>query len=582
MVTKKVLNKKINLSLLERIQRVIHSFSLTEKIIFWVFVAVLAVTVLSMLFRVNTQFLVEIPQYGGEMREGVIGSPRFVNPVLALSDTDKDLSALIYSGLMRIDQEGNLIPDLADSYEISDDGLKYHFKIKNDAVFHDGTPVSADDVIYTISMIMDPVVKSPLRGNWEGITVEKVSNTEINFHLPEPYSPFLYNTTLGILPKDIWSNVTPEEFAFNVHNTDPIGSGPYKVHAIRRNQSGVIESYTLRAFSDFALGRPFIKEINISIFKNNDELVEALLDKRVTSGHTINPEQATLLAEEGISIVSIPLPRIFGIFFNQNKAPALSFKSMRQALDTAIDKQSVVDMVLLGYGSVAQSIIPESLVPFETLSNGETEKTAGNLTQAEEILTNVGWEKNEDGIFSVETDDGDYYAGFSLATNNVPELVATGEAIVAQWKKLGIDVELKVFETNDIANSVIRPREFDALLFGEIIGRDLDLYAFWHSSQRNDPGLNIAGYTNIQTDNLLEEAREESDFDKRIELYRDIESEIQDDIPVSLLYSPEFIYALDDKVSAVLPHTVTTPSERFTSVYTWYIDTETVWKIFDK
>lgn len=577
---KDLFNKKINVPFFERVSSIIHSFSFIEKILFGVFVGAIIIVVLSMLLKVNTQFLVEIPQFGGEIKEGVVGSPRFVNPVLALSDTDKDLSQLLYSGLMRVSVDGNLIPDLAESYEVSENGQIYTFKLKDDIYFHDGERLTTDDIVYTIQMIMEPVIKSPLRGNWEGITVEKVNEQVISFHLPEAYSPFIYNMTLGILPKHIWESVTPEEFAFNVHNTDPVGSGPYKTNSIKRNESGIIEQYNLRAFDEFALGRPYIKEVTVTVFKNSEELKDALLNKKVTSGHTLHPTEAVELEEKGANVLSIPLPRIFGIFYNQSQAPVLGLKSLRRTLDAGIDRNGIVESVLHGYGTPTSSVIPPTFKNAEEAS--EEDDNQSHLEKANEIASSAGWEKDENGILSVDTEGKTYKANFSLATNNVPELVEIGEKIIADWREIGINAELKVFETNDISNTVIRPREFDALLFGEIVGRDVDLYAFWHSSQRNDPGLNITGYTNVTTDTLLEDARKTSDPEERNILYNKIEEAIQTDLPASIIYSPNFIYVLDKKVTAFIPETVVTPSDRFADIYTWYIDTETVWKIFAK
>lgn len=557
----------------KRINNVIQSFPITEKAFFYAFAGILILTALIMLFRVNQSFLVEIPQFGGELTEGVIGSPRFINPVLALSDTDRDMSVLVYSGLMRVDTDGNLIEDLALSHTISEDGLRYDFKIRSDAVFHDGEEVTADDVIYTINMIKDPVVRSPLRGNWEGITVEKINDYEISFYLPEVYSPFLYNTTLGILPEHIWGNTTSEEFAFNFSNTDPIGSGPYVVKDVERDSSGIIRRYRLKAFEDFTLGRPYIKEINIKVFKNSEELGQAILSGNVSSGHTLHPEEAKEIKDEGIQVLSIPLPRIFGVFFNQNNAPALAQKSLRQALDVAIDREKIVEEVLKGYGNPEYSVIPESILSIEEDREAE---------EALEILTRAGWTTTEDGTLILEGEEGDVLASFSLATSNVPELVTVGNMIVQDWKEIGVDVRLEVFETNDISQNIIRAREFDALLFGEVIGRDLDLFAFWHSSQRNDPGLNISGYTNLTVDQLLEQARTVLDSSEREGIYTSLVEEIGGDIPASFVYSPNFIYVLDEDVKAKLPSTVTVPAERFAEVHKWYIDTETVWQIFAK
>ena len=166
---------------------------------------------------------------------------------------------------------------------------------------------------------------------------------------------------------------------------------------------------------------------------------------------------------------------------------------------------------------------------------------------------------------------------FSLSTSNTPELKSVAELLQRQWSAAGIPVELKFFDTSDLNQNVIRPRRYDALLFGEIIGRELDLFPFWHSSQRNDPGLNIALYTNINADRYLETARTTSDESKKVEALQAFAEEVTKDTPAVFLYSPDFLYIVPKSVQGVTLGPLTTSGERFVNVHEWYIETERIW-----
>jgi len=211
--------------------------------------------------------LVTVPQRGGEIKEGLIGVPRFVNPVISISDTDRDISSLIYSGLLKVNAEGKIINDLAESINISEDGLTYSVKIRDDAFFHDNKPVTVDDLIFTIEKTQDPAIKSPKRPNWEGISIQKVNDKEVNFTLKQAHSPFIYNLTLGILPKHIWNNISADEFAFSKYNLEPIGSGPYKLEKIKKDSDGIIKKYYLESYNKYTLGEPFIEKISFVFYK---------------------------------------------------------------------------------------------------------------------------------------------------------------------------------------------------------------------------------------------------------------------------------------------------------------------------
>ncbi len=559
------------------ILQVVKSFSLAERFLFFVVLWIFIISSIFLAWLINKETLVEIPTYGGEISEGVIGIPRFINPLIAISDTDRDMTMLIYSGLMRATNEGALIPDLAKKYEISEDGLEYTFTLKENIYFHDNTPVTADDIIFTISKTQDPALKSPKRASWDGVLVEKIDDTKIKFILNKPYSPFLENTTLGILPKHIWENASTEQFSFSQFNTKPIGSGPYKVKKIKRNSSGIPEYYDLVAFKKFALKKPYIKKIRINFYLNEEELIKKLNENTIESVNAISPKNAEQLKRNGYNILQSPLPRVFGLFFNQNQAPIFANLAVRKAINYTINKERIVNKVLYGYATVIDNPIPPGSLGY--IEDEEIQKT--DIERAKSILSKNGWSLNEDSkILEKKTKKETQILKFSISTSDIPELKDVAEIIKQDLSQIGIMVEVKVFETGDLNQNVIRPRKYDSLLFGEIIGRDSDLFAFWHSSQRNDPGLNIALYANINADKLLDEARTIADNAIRIEKYKKFQEEIKKDVPAVFIYAPNFIYILPEKIKGVSLGSTSVPSERFLNVYEWYINTDHVWKIF--
>ena len=562
----------------ERIMRVINSFSLTEKVIFYTFVGIFIASGISLLYQVNKSFMVEVPDYGGTLVEGVVGSPRFINPLLATSDTDKDLTSLIYSGLMKVGTDGNLIADLAESYTISDDGLTYDFILKDNVYFHDGTKVTADDIVFTIERAQSPTLLSPRKVNWDGVKVEKINEKEVAFTLKQPYSPFIQNTTLGILPKHIWSKTTLEEFPFSQFNTKPVGSGEYKVDSITYASSGLPSEYHLESFNKYALGQPYITNLVIKSYQTENDIIDAYKSRSIESLHSISPKDLPDLKIKSEDVMLSPLPRIFGVFFNQNAAPVLVYKEVRQALAAGTDKQAIIDSVIGGYGQAIDSPVPKDTIAGKVASTTKSNR----VEEAKEILTKAGWKQNSNGIFQKSDKKSTVTLSFSISTGDAPELKDAATLLEQQWRAIGANVTVKIFEVGDLNQNIIRPRKYDALLFGEVVGKDLDLYPFWHSSQRNSPGLNIALYTNIKADKLLESIRKTTSVAQQKASLESLNKEIKNDIPAVFTYSPYFIYIIPNRVRNVNIGTPTTPSERFSDVREWYIETNNVWKILAK
>ncbi len=566
-----------------RVEEAIGNFSLTEKAIFYTLAAILVVSSIKALYDMNMAVSVDVPNRGGNLTEGVIGLPRFINPVLALSDADRDLNSITYSGLLKATPQGNLVPDLAQSYSISSDGLTYTFTLKPKLKFHDGTALTADDVVFTIERAEDPTIKSPKRPNWEGVLAQKVDDLTVKLTLKQPYSPFLENTTLGILPKHIWNNVTSDEFPFSQFNIEPVGSGPYKLKSVERNSSGIPISYRLEAFDGYAFGAPLISNVIIRFFQSNGDLMAAYKNGVIESMAGISPGQAADIKANGGRVEETPLPRIFAVFFNQNQAPVLANKEVRQALELATDKEQIVETVLGGAGIAIDGPVPPGLLP--TLSGTSGNSAKQNITDriaaAKKLLENANWKLNSvSGVYEKKVKKAVVPLSFSISTSNAPELKAAAMMLVVMRQKIGVKVDVKISDIGELNQNVIRSRKYDALLFGEIIGRDLDMFAFWHSSQRNDPGLNIALYTNAKVDKLLENARTISDQKSRLDKYLAIEQEIQNDIPAIFIYSPNFLYVVPKNLKGFSLGHITVPAERFLGIEKWYVETERVLQIF--
>ncbi len=562
----------------DRVEAVFSSFSPAGKLAVYALLGIFFLSTLGILFQVNNAAIVDVPSRGGSLSEGVVGSPRFVNPLLAITDADRDLTMLVYSGLLRATPQGTLIPDLAESYDISNDGLTYTFRLRQNAAFQDGAPVSADDVFFTIEKAQDPRLKSPRRANWEGVNVQKIDERTVVFTLKQQYSPFLENTTIGILPKHIWETVTDDQFPFSKTNIEPVGSGPYKVKSVSRNASGIPTAYTLVPFSAYALGKAYISRITLHFYQSEQDALDAYRQGDVESIGGVSPSDLKRLKLSDTAVERATLPRVFGLFFNQNQQPLFANREVRLALAESLDKADIVNSIFHGFASVIDGPIPPGIIPLEKGTTGQK----ADIAAAQNILTKNGWKQNSDGIFEKKEKKKTQTLQFSISTANVPELRSTAELMKETWTKLGASVDLKIFEPGDLNQNVIRARKYDALLFGEVVGRELDLYAFWHSSQRNDPGLNIAMYVNSKADKLLEQMRSLSDPKKRVDLYRQFQNIVSSDVPAIFAYSPDFMYLVPHKLKGLSLGTITTPSERFLGAYRWYIETDRVWNIFLK
>ncbi len=573
------------------------SFSERQFTLFLISVIIALISMLILVQKVNNLFMVSVPSDGGTITEGIIGLPTLVNPVLALSDADKDVTSLVYSGLMRKTTEGKFITDIAQSYTVSPDGMTYTFVLKSNATFHDGTKITADDIVFTIEKIKDPLIKSPRKLGWDGVSVSKTDNMTVVFTLKQPFISFLDNTTIGILPMHIWKNISPTEFNLSALNIKAIGSGPYSIDSVSKNNDGIPNTYALKKFKNFILGEPHITYIHIISYASQKDLVHALVTHSIDQASGLSPENAEAISTAGYTIHTATLPRTFGVFFNSAHNKIFENEAVRNAFDKALNRQEIIDKVLYGYANINHSPVPQTLVKDDIVRTHEN----ASLNEARTILDKALWVQGINGIRTkgglttitrtkkigkktvtekITTNNGPLVElAFTLTTGNTPELKNSAELIKEQLEKVGARVEIKNYETGPLSQ-IIRGRDYEALFFGQTINHESDLFSFWHGSQKADPGLNIALYGNKTVDDILLSAQKTLDPENRITKYKEFIKEFNNTTPALLIYSPKYLYATSTKLNNINLDTITIPSDRFTSIYNWYADTDQVWKIF--
>lgn len=570
--------RRSGFSLFDRFYNYQDSLRPADRLIFGLLLLVFVVSAGWSIFSLAQNLLMKVPTNGGVLVEGVVGSPRFINPVLAITRADYDMVALTHSGLLRLSPDGELVNDLAESVTISEDGRVYNVIMKQDRRWHDGAPVTAADVAYTISLIQKPDLKSPLRGNWSGVTVELIGDYELNFVLENAYTPFQENLTVGILPKHIWDTLSDEELPLSQHNIEPIGSGPYQIEEVKRNPAGLISEYILRISPEYDTGAN-IERVIVKFYQNEEAVVEALREGEINATAALSERWLGSLNQDRFNHISESLPRVFSIFFNQNKSPVVRDLAVREALNVVIDREELLRRATYGYGSAAYTPLPtEWLTGAEASSN--ISDIEDRLAAARTILEEGGWTRTDNGRWEKEIDDVNVPLLITIRSANGTLFESMVTYITEVWQSLGVEVSAELYQQSDLVQTVIRPRDYQALVFGTDVGRSLDLYPFWHSSQREDPGLNVSLYANITVDSLVSSVRTATSTEARDGLINEFLTEIDQEQPAIFLFSPSFEYVVGNNIKTTDMERIQRPSERFSNITGWYMNESNVWPIF--
>lgn len=562
-----------------------------------------------------------VPRAGGDYTEGIVGAPVYINPILAqTNDVDLDLSRLIFSSLMKYDKDGNLAPDLVADYQISEDQTVYTFTLKDNVVWHDQKPLSADDVVFTVKSIQNQEFKSPLLISLRGVKIEKTGDNQISFTLKTPYTPFLSILTFGVLPEHVWGNIPPANSRLAELNLKPIGSGPWQFKALTRDRQGNLKSYSLEPNENYYGDKPYLKQLVFKFYAGFDEAVQALANKQIQGISFIPQDYTDQVAKNKNAVIkSLRLPQYTAVFFNRRANVLLKNEKIRQSLAMSIDKNEIINQALKNEGEAIDGPILPGYLGYHL----NIKKYSFDLETANRLLDLDGWNKitpkeyleaeqklkaEEESADSDETDEDssadsgaetsadepaetgeeieidldqeffrqkkDSLLKISLTTVDQPEYVKAAEIIKQSWQKIGVRVDLIIIEGTKIQQEVISPRGYQALLFGEIIGSDPDPYPFWHSSQTEDPGLNLALFANSQADKLIIEARQTNNLEEREKKYIAFQDILAGEIPAIFLYNPIYTYVIDKTIKGFAISRIILPADRFNGLEQWFIKTK--------
>jgi peptide/nickel transport system substrate-binding protein len=513
---------------------------------------------------------VEKPDYGGTFIEGIAGQPNIVNPLFdQYNSADRDLAALIFNGLTRVDETGMIQPDLASKWDISADGLIYTFTLRSDVQWSDGAPLSADDVLYTIQTVQasDYPGLSYISDLWRTVAITEITPSAVRFQLSEPFAPFLDYTTIGLLPAHILKDVSASDLPQAPFNRHPIGTGPFVLDEL------MVDHATLSPNPRFTGPRPYLGNLDFKFYPDAESLFAAYGRGEIEGISQISSEKIVQArATKSLTLYSASWAGYTLVFFNLDK-PQFKQKEVRQALSYAANRQVIIDDVLHGQGLPGAGPIVSNSWAFDPA----IKQYAYDPAKARALLAAAGWtDTNGDGIRQKGTDA----LAFTLLTNvEDPARAQIAEQLAKDWSAIGASVQVRLVSSASLVQDALRPRDFDAVLFGFQLPADPDPYPLWNSTQmpsESDAGQNYSGWQNRDADELLEEARRIDDQARRTELYRQFQAMFMDQVPALILYYPVYTYAVDSRIHGIQLGPLVDPSERFNNIAQWYLKTKRV------
>ena len=509
---------------------------------------------------------------GGVYVEGVIGNISTLNPLLAASEPEQAVSRLLFSSLYNYDVTGALHTDLAESMTVKDDKV-YTIKLRN-AVWHDGKKLTAEDVVYTINLIKNPQVRSPLRVNWLDISARAIDDSTVEFMLPAVYAGFSHALTFPVIPKHILQSVSPSSMREADFSSNPVGSGPFAVKRVQTSEStSSTDVVRMEPNTKYYGAVSTLSRLSLRAYGNESLLVKAVNSGEVSAASGLSLSAADNIKSKQYSTKHWLLNKGVYLLMN-NRSQTLQDARVRQALryatDTSSIRTTVGDNVARLDTPILQSQIGQKLPAAPDY----------NLDKAKALLKEAGWTYNQ-GQWKGK--DGRPLAVAVTTSSGRDEYKKIVDALKQQWSKLGVDVQLREIDTSStttsFVQSVLQPRDYDALLYELELGADPDVFAYWHSSQASASGYNFANYSNRTVDNDLVGGRSRTNSALRAAKYIQFVNQWLNDAPAIGLYQSVGSYVLNNGASIVEPRgSLNTMNDRYADVTTWSTGRASVYK----
>jgi peptide/nickel transport system substrate-binding protein len=498
-------------------------------------------------------------------KEAIIGSPARVSPLYAhMNDADRDLTRLIFSGLTRLSHDGEVLPDLAESWEITPDNRTYTFHLRQNVFWHTGATFTADDVIFTLDLLTNPETQADPEqaALWDQVDCFAVNQFTVRCTLPEPFAPFLAYATTGIVPQHVLGDKPPAELMDDPFNRSPIGTGPFRV--MQLDQSHAV----LRAYQRYHLDAPQIGEIELRFYPDSSSAAGDLVRRQVDGlmvDLTVNPADYEALASVGGVRAHSANRSAYTVLYLNNNEPPLNEKAVREAIAHTVDTDAIIGGILGGRAVRADSAIVPGTWAFDPDVQGHSH----DLRLAREILDDAGWELPEDGDVRRK---GTTNLSITILTDQDTLRGAVAEEIASQLAEVGIDASVRQETSTALVRNFLLPREYQAAIFAWDTAPDPDPYPAWHSSQASGNGRNLAAYISERADTLMEDARRTTNVDVRQRLYHRFQRVFREDVPSVLLYYPVFTYFVTDEVKNIQVGTLFTTASRFVNVHEWQLE----------
>ncbi len=550
-----------------RIQAIISSLNTKELRTLY---SALSFLILSLvLLGINSIYknTILIPNTGGEYIEGFIGQPSLINPILiTTNDIDRDLTALLFSDL----------GILTEKIESRDHGQTWIITLKKEMWWSDGEPITANDIIYTLNTIQDFNTRSPLLTTWQGVIAEKLSDSEIKFTLKAPYVYFDDNLkSFKIIPHHIFNTIPNANLKLSNYNLEPISSGPYMFKASSKRKDGFITDYYLIPNVHYIKRKPYITNLHLKFFSSGAEAVKNFNKLEITGIGGLDYQELNNL-KVGYQAYSLSMPRYYALFLNQSVNMALKEPNVRKALSLATNKNKIIQDIFHDTTEIVTGPFTKSIKGFDK-SIYTTEQFS--IENAQKILDESGWKIGEDGIAEKQYGRGKLKLEFEIVVPQIKFLIDTVDIIKNDWAKIGIKLLPIIMTPQEINDSIIKTRNYQIIIFGNILKNNPDVFAFWHSSERFHPGLNLSVYENKTVDKLLENIRKDPNETSRQKSLSKLQSIILTDTPAIFLFSPRYLYITSKNLKGFsATSTFTTPSDRFTDIANWHLNTKRVFK----
>jgi peptide/nickel transport system substrate-binding protein len=501
--------------------------------------------------------------------EAVVGQPQYINPILAQRDVDLDLTALIFSGLTKVNAQAEIVTDLAREWDISPDGRTYAFELRRGVEWHDGTRFTADDVVFTVRAMQDQDYQGPahLAALWQTVTAERVDRYSVRFILSEPFTPFLDYTTIGILPAHLLADVPATLLPQQPYNLMPIGTGPFQPSGIHLDRGYLV----LEANPAYYGPPPRMKQVEFQFYGDRATIMVGYDQRAVTGIGGLLPQELVSVRERpSLALHSAPLSREAFIFLNL-RHPAASFLSereVRQALLLALDRQALIDQELAGQGIVAHNVV----LPHTWAHHLDSPHYAYDPEGAQTLLDQVGWlHPGNARNLSMAADSQtrqrqDVKLQFSLLVDGGNATHARlADEIAHQWAEIGVQVHVDPGLSQDRLQAGL----YTAALVEWEVPPDPDPYPIWHSTQADGQGQNYTGFQNRDADELMEQGRQITAPEERRQIYHRFQDIWAHELPALPLYHPVYNYAVDRRIEEVHLGLMLRPSDRFRNIGQW-------------